>query len=130
MMDSKRIKLGDLPTQTLLNKLIRVSFSTPQKNMQVFKYFQSVSKSLVFLENEKLKLLRKYGDPKENGNFWIPKDKTEEFKEELQKLMDVDVTEDICLHGLTEDDFMDENCAYSDDKSSWLNASEIAFIVQ
>lgn len=129
-MEKKTIRLGDIPPQPLLAKLTRISFSTPQKNMNVFKYIKSVQENLIFLQNEKIKLMQKYGDPQEDGSYLIPKPNVDKFKEEISVIFDLDITESIYPHGLTEEDFTDEKCSYPEDKAFWLNSSDIAVLLE
>lgn len=129
-MEKKTIRLGDIPPQPLLAKLTHISFSTPQKNMNVFKYIKSVQENLIFLQNEKIKLMQKYGDPQEDGSYLITKPNVDKFKEEMSAIFDLDITESIYPHGLTEEDFTDEKCSYPEDKTFWLNSSDIAVLLE
>ncbi len=116
---------GDLPQRDACIKLMQVSFSTPQKNLAVYKFCQKVFELRSFYEAERTKLLKKYGDPTENeGEFLIPKCNVDSYNRELRKLLETEVEEELVL-GLTEDDFSDDNCHYPADKNLWLNAGEI-----
>lgn len=128
--EKKIIRIGDMPSRSLLSKLIRVSFSTPQKNMDVFKYIKSVQDNTEFYQNEKFKLMQKYGDPQEDGSYLITKPNMEAFEKELDALFELDITDSIYPHGLTEEDFADDKCAYPEDKKFWMNGSDITFLLK
>lgn len=123
MEKENNITFGKLPTRDACYKLLQVSFSTPQKNLSVYRFYKKIFELLDFIDKEWRKIVQKYGDPTGNDSeHMIPKCRQEEFEEEMKSLFATSV-DDIPSLGLTEDDF--ENCKYPNDEKLWLNAGEI-----
>lgn len=120
------MKYRDLPTAEVTAKLIQVSFSTPSKNLQMYRLYTDLQKHQGYIENERVKLVRKYGEETKSG-FAIKKQQDiEKFSADFAKILDAEIEDDIKCPDITEDDFLDENCCYPMDKTLWPNAKDIA----
>ena len=114
---------GMLPTRESCIKLMAISFSSPQKNLTVYRFCNKVVGFLEFVETERSKIVKKYGDPTEKeGEYFIPKPRQEEYNREIKELYGTRTDEPLEL-GLTEEDF--EMCHYPNDERMWLSAGEI-----
>ena len=123
-----KLTFGMLPQREAFYKLMQASFSTPQKNLAVYRFCQKAYGLLDFLETERSKLVKKYGDPTGNGSeYMIPTPRLQEYRDALKTLFDTEIEEEMVL-GMTEEDF--ENCQYPADKTLWLNAGEISFFLR
>ncbi len=118
------ITYGDLPNRELLTKLSMVSFSTPKKNLDVYRFCNAVNPHLDFILNERQKLLEKYGEKEQGGTYKV---EVKPFNEAMRGIGVLEVPDDIPDHGLTEEDF--ENCEYPKAKELWLNANDIMFLL-
>lgn len=128
-----KIKYGELPKKEVLQKLLSVSFDTPKKNLEVYKFCRAIEKHVNYLENERMKLIRKYGRADEcNPILYKIKNNTEEmrsFLSEWNPIVEMEIDEDIAPLPLVEEDFSD-NCLYSPEKEDWLNAREIGIVLR
>lgn len=128
-----KIKYGMLPPIALCQKIITVSFNTPQKNLAVYKFATACSKHLAYIENERIKLFQKYGTPDDKNSdvYYIPPNskRFEDFKKSFEEICNMQIEEDIPELPLTEEDFENENCEYSPNKKDWLNGAEISTIL-
>lgn len=131
MEANNALTLGNLPTRNTCIKLAKISFASPSKNFAVYKFCNKVIEMLDYIEFERTKLVKKYGDPtEEDGEFIIPKNMVELFQEEFSKMLLLSIDSDFPKLGLTEEDFADDQCAYPDDKTYWLNAGEISTLLR
>lgn len=131
MEANNSLTFGDLPTRDTCIKLMKVSFASPQKNLAVYKFCTKVFELEAFIESERAKLIEKFGDPTEKpGEFFIPKHAVGDYHQAITELFKMPIGEDVPQLGLTEDDFADERCKYSDDKAYWLNAGEISALLK
>lgn len=128
-----RIKYGELPKREILQKLLSVSFNTPRKNLEVYKFCDTLTKHINYMENERVKLVQKYGEQdKDNPTLYKIAPNTEEMKmffQEWNPLIDMEIDEDIKPLPLSEDDFSD-NCSYMREKGNWLSGIEIAMVLR
>lgn len=128
-----KIKYGELPPKELCQKLVSVSFNTPRKNLEVYKFCQSILGHMNYIENERLKLFQKYGErDKDDPTMYRIAPNTENmkrFQEEWSAMLDMEIEDDIKLLPLSEDDFCD-NCTYMREKKDWLNGREIATVLR
>lgn len=127
-----RIKYGELPKREVLQKLLSVSFNTPRKNLEVYKFCDTLTKHINYMENERLKLIKKYGEPdSENPALYKISPNTEGmrmFLQEWNPLIEMEIDEDIKPLSLSENDFSD-NCSYAPEKENWLSGIDIAMIL-
>lgn len=120
-----RIKYGDLPSASTCFKLTKVSFDTAKKNLAVFRFVSAVRGYQEYVENERNKLLENcankvLGKP---GFYEL----TDIFREKFNEVLNLEIAEELPALELTEDDF--ENCQYPEDKSFWMSASDIDYIL-
>lgn len=131
MKEMDNITFGMLPCKKSCAKLMQISFSTPQKNLSVYKFCDKVTKFLDFFELERLKLIKQYGDPTEKEEeFVIPKSRIDEYMSKLDELFNASIGDEELILGLVEDDFSDEKCQYPEDKTSWLTPGEIQLFLR
>ncbi len=124
------MKYKDLPKQETIKKLLLVSFSTPQKNRMNADWCNKVLPSINFLETERIKLIRKYGEEnKDTGVLSVKKENLNLFAEMFCKVMETEIDEDL-TYPLSLDDFDDDKCEYYEDKKMWLNGSELNSIIK
>lgn len=125
---NKSITYGMLPSLDSCSKLKQVSFRTAKKNLDVFRFCEAIKPMQLFIESERIKLVKKYGveNTENNGSLIVPKRNFPKFIDELDAVRNMEIKEDIPDLGLTEDDFLEENCEYPKEKHLWLCASDIA----
>lgn len=121
-----KITYGDIPSADSCRKLSMVSFGSPSKNLRVYKFCEALQHCQDFLENERRKLLNKYGIEESPGHYKV---EVIPYNEAMKELSELEIEEYIPDHGLTENDFCDEKCEYPRDKSLWMNAADINAIL-
>lgn len=103
-----------------------ISFSTPQKNLQVFKFVNAIEPIQDYIANEHNKLVDKYGRMNDNGVWEVTNPVArEEFREEQKVFLEQDICDPLPQLDLREEDFEDGKCVYPHDKAFWLNAFEL-----
>lgn len=116
---------NDLPPYALTLKLTTVSFSTPQKNLEVFKFFNSLKPLYDWIENERIKIFTdKEGAPEPDEE--TRKERVEKFKE----LLEFPISDRVYTLRLSESDFEDENCRFSNVPDAWLSANDIRLLMK
>lgn len=124
---------NDLPQKEVWDKLVQVSFDTPQKNLSVFKFVSSIGVHYAYIENERIKLFQRYGTADKNcANIYRIERNTQnekDFMREYQAIMSLPIEEDLPSLSITEDDFSDTKCRYPAGKEAWLNAIDIGSIL-
>ena len=123
------MKYKELPSEKLIEKLISTSFESPSSNRKVFEWCNKVSKHVRFLENERIKLVQKYGKDSENGSVSVPKEKLNDFFQEFSKILEMDIDENIEKCPVKEDWFEDDKCLYPKDKNLWISPKEIRDLI-
>ena len=122
------MKHRDLPKEIVINKLISTSFDSPKTNLMVYNWCNKVLPLIQFVENERVKLIQKYGTiDKETDKISVKPDKMQEFFKEFNEVLDMDI--EIPKLELTENSFDDDKCQYPIDKSLWLTPQEIGIIL-
>lgn len=116
------LKYGDLPSRDVCAKLSMVSFDSPKKNLDVYRLISALNGPQTFFISEHDKMLKKFGKPLESGAYSVV-DNLEEYKKEINALMELSIEDDIPKPNITADDFM--SCSYPTDKNLWMNASDI-----
>lgn len=109
-----------------------VSFASPKKNLEVFKFIQSIEPHQKFFDTEVGKLIQKYGVeiPDNPGRFSIRgQENVDAYNKALSELSEIDM-DNIYPLNLTVEDFDDNVCSYPDDKSFWLSANDIDAILK
>lgn len=115
---------GDLINRDICIKLSMVSFESPKKNLEVYKFVKSLDSSQEFFEIEKSKILEKYGKREENGYFHINgEENVSNYKKEILEVLNMEIEDGIYNPNLSEDDF--SGCRYPDDKNLWMSANDI-----
>lgn len=123
------MKYGDLINAETSVKLTMVSFSSAKKNLDVYKFSKSIMPMLEYFENERNKILQRYGEYDGNGYFNISQSSVDDYKNSINELLELEITDDIYCPDLSEDDFYEDNCQYPNDKSFWLSANDIKGIL-
>lgn len=127
-----RVKYGEIPRRETLQKLLSVSFDTPMKNLAVYKFCKAMMAHVDYVENERTKLVQKYGvQDKDNPlMYFVPKgtEEMKQFQEEFNSVLNMEIEEEVDTLPLSEMDFGD-NCSYSQEKADWLNPREIGSIL-
>lgn len=116
------LKLKDLPSLEVCVKLSSVSFNSPKKNLDVYRLISALNGPQTFFISEHDKILKKFGKPLESGGYSVV-DNFEDYKKEINSLMELSIEDDIPKPNITADDFM--SCYYPPDKNLWMNASDI-----
>lgn len=119
------MKYGDLPSVELYRKLLNVSFRSPRKNLAVHLYLKSILPLMEYVENERVKLVRKWCIPTDKAEITGLYTVTPEFTKRFNEVLDMEIEPEIKRLHLNPDDFSDEECSYSDDKKMWLSAAEL-----
>lgn len=124
------MKISHLIKRDTCVRLSMVSFGSPQKNFEVFKFIKSIEPFQEYFETEYIKLFNKYGTTTENGSHQvIGQENVSAYQKELELLLDVDVDDEIYIPNLTISDFDEEHCQYPNDKNLWMNANDIKSIL-
>lgn len=122
------MKYGELPNALTCHKLLNVSFSTAKKNLAVFRFTRAIRGHLEYIDNEKDKLIKQccHEVPGKPGTFQT----TDIFHEKFGEVLKMEIEEEIPKLPLTEEDFEEDNCQYPAEKSLWLSASDIDFLLK
>lgn len=124
------MKYKDLINSETCAKLMMVSFSTPQKNLQVYRFANSIMEHQRYFENERTKLLDKYGEIQADGTYRIKgKDQIDEYNHKIDSVLSLEINGEFIDPDLNENDFSDYLCSYPSDKRFWLSANEIAQVL-
>lgn len=116
-----------IPSIETTQKLTQVSFSTPAKNLAMYRFAEQIRTHQSYIENERNKLIRKYGEPTKDGGYAVKKKEAlDKFFLEFNATLDAEIPDKIENPNITEEDFKDENCSYPIEKSMWPNAKDIA----
>lgn len=119
------LKYKSLPSEKLVQKLLATSFESPSANRQVYDWADSILKHIRFLENERVKLVRKYGEEDENCNIKVKQSQMKDFMDEFSSILEMEINEKIKQCPISKDWFDDEKCRYPKDKELWVTPNEI-----
>lgn len=119
------MKYKSLPSEKLVQKLLATSFESPSANRQVYDWADSILKHIRFLENERVKLVRKYGEEDENCNVKVKQSQMKDFMDEFSSILEMEINEKIKECPISKDWFDDEKCRYPKDKELWVSPNEI-----
>lgn len=125
------MKIKDLITSNLSVKISLISFASPKKNLEVFKFIESISAHQKFRDMEIDKLAHKYGEPipDKPGFFkFSNQESADAYNKAKDELFDIDI-DDIYPLELSINDFEDDVCSYPEDKAFWMNANDIDAIL-
>lgn len=120
---------GDLLPVQITAKLIATSFDDPSINLWAYKLYKSLLDYQEFFENERNKLIVKYGNEIEKGKYQILQCNVDEYREDLKKIISMPIDGKIPYFELKEDNFSADRCQYSKDKEMWLSAVDINSIL-
>lgn len=119
------MKYKDLPSEKLIQKLIATSFETPSANREVYDWCEAVLKHIKFIENERVKLVQKYGKDDGNGNFTVTEENKPKFFSEFKDLIEMEINEAIPDCPVKQSWFEDSRCSYAKNKDFWITPAEI-----
>ena len=112
----------------MINKLISTSFDSPKTNLMVYNWCNKVLPLIQFVENERVKLIQRYGElDKKTDKMSVKPDKMQEFFKEFNEVLNMDI--EMPKLELTENSFDDDKCQYPIDKALWLTPQEIGYII-
>lgn len=125
------ITFADLPERFICDKLKKVAFNTPEKNLAVFKFANSIKDYQQYYAEETDKLTMQYGEEDTNnpGLYNISMENLEVYKEKLNELSQSVINEKIFPLDLTFSDFEEKNCSYPRKKNFWLSAEDIEILI-
>lgn len=123
------MRIGDLPNSETCAKLMMISFSSPKKNLDVYKMVQACETYNAHVTNERAKLLSRYGEQNEDGTVTLKGDAIETFNKAMNEILDMEYDREICIPDLTEADFEEGNCQYPTDKRFWINGRDIMAVL-
>lgn len=118
-----------MPNSETCAKLMMVSFRTAKKNLSVYKMVQECSKYNDYLQNERMKLLSKYGTDNRDGTFKLEGDNVGLFNAKVEEILDTECETNFCIPELAEEDFEEDNCQYPNDKRFWINGRDIMAVL-
>lgn len=127
------MKIKSLPITEISLKLGMISFSTPKKNLDVYRFIKSITPSQQYFDLERQKLLQKYGKEVEGdpGRYRIDgPEKVKAFNEDIEKIGELDIINEVYCPDLSEEDFEDENCCYPSEKTLWMSGRDIDYVLQ
>ena len=124
------MKYKDLPKFDTLMKLVQVCFSTPAKNIMMYRLYDSLKTHIMFIESEKNKLLKKYGIDEGGGKFRLEGDNYVAYSKAWNELIELDIDGEIPKVDFTEKDFDEENCSYPPEKEMWPSGLDIATFLE
>lgn len=117
---------AQLPSMELVQKLMATSFGEPNANWEVFKWCKAVQPMIEFRENERIKLVQKYGES-HDGKVQVKSENMKLFADGFSKIMNAEVP-DFKPLPLGMDNFHDGRCFYSMEERMWLNAKDLETI--
>lgn len=120
---------GDLLPVQITAKLIATSFDDPSINLWAYKLYKSLLDYQEFFENERNKLITKYGKEVEPGKYQVQQSKVQEYRNDLNEIIKMPIDGKIPYFELSEDNFSADRCQYSKDKDMWLSAVDINSIL-
>ncbi len=122
------MKYRDLPQKELIQKLMATSFDSPSTNKKVFDWCNAVSPMIAFRENERVKLIEKYGENR-GDVFAVKPENMADFRKEYNDVLEME-TENIPILPINEESFDDESCCYPKDKELWISPKEISILME
>lgn len=119
------MKYGDLPPYPVMNKLAMVSFSSPKKSLDVYKFINSLNPlyNWIDMEVKKLSQLHKEEDRTNDGE-----EDSKRRLDQLDEIFSFPITDEIYVPDLSVDDFDSDNCHFSAERALWMNAADISML--
>lgn len=126
------MKYGAIPKLETMIRLINISFCSPDKNLAMYRIYSSLKEHQRYIENEKSKLLKRYGAevPGQNGLYRVTGNNVAEYQAELDTILNFELNDDIQYPGITAEDFSSENCSYPAEKELWPSVADIATFIE
>lgn len=120
------MRYADIPSADTMSRLIQVSFSTPAKNLSMYRLYDSLRTHQNYVENERIKLIHKYGEDLGDGNFAVKNPEAlKKFRIDFGRTLESIIPDKIECPDIKEEDFLDDNCSYPLDKTMWPSANDI-----
>lgn len=123
------MKYKELPSEKLVQKLLATSFESPSANRKVYNWSESVLKHIRFLEGERIKLIKKYGEEDGKGGFYVKNVNMDKFWKEFNEILEMKIDENVQDCPVKEDWFDDEKCSYPKEKELWITPKEIKSLI-
>lgn len=123
------MKYKEIPSELTIQKLLATSFESPSANRKVYNWASNILPHIHFLENERIKLVKKYGIKDNKNGFFVPKSKYPEFWNEFKNILEMDIEGTIEDCPIKEDWFDDDKCSYPKEKELWITPKEIGSIL-
>ena len=123
------MKYKQLPSVTQIQKLLATAFENPEANREVYNWCEETLKHIRFLENERVKLVQKYGKENENGTFSVSEENKQKFFSEFKKILEMDIDAQIKECPVKLYWFDNDKCSYPKEKDLWLTPADIAKIL-
>lgn len=122
---------GDLPSRELVRKLSSIAFSTPGKNISVYRYCMAVNLELDAKVNARRKILERLGTQDENdpNAYTIPPENIESYREQMEELFSIECSSEIPPHRLSASDFEEGQCRYPENPELWMTAADIEMLL-
>lgn len=122
---------GEIPSRELVRKLSSVAFSTPGKNISVYRYCVAVNSELDAFANARRKILEQLGEQNNNNpnEYTIPPENLESYKEKMEELLSIECSSEIPSHGLSPSDFEEGECRYPENPELWMTAADIEMLL-
>lgn len=122
---------GELPSRELVRKLSSIAFSTPGKNVAVYRYCMAVNLELDAKANAKRKILENLGTQNKNdpNAYTIHPENIEIYKDQIEDLFSIECSSDIPPHGLSASDFEEGQCRYPENPDLWMTAADIEMLL-
>lgn len=109
------MKMSDIVVlKPTLDKLLDFTFPTMKQTYKVSKFLKIMGRELEVFEDERIKLVKKYGIDDGQGNYSVKPECFDDFNRDLNELLLVDVNtdfttfDDIRNLGISTDDFIDD----------------------
>lgn len=125
------MKYKELISKKLIEKLLATSFESPNNNLKVYEWCNEIMPHIDFLENERIKLVKRYGDEDKDGNISVKApEKYKEFIEKFDAVLNMDIEKQIPKCPIEKDWFDNEKCNFAKDKALWISPAEIGIILK
>lgn len=103
-----------------------VSFDSPQKNLEVYRFVNDLKPLQEFFEIERSKLLQKYGCDNGDNTYTVKgQDNISNYQKDVHQLLDLEIDENIFIPNISLEDFSGNCSSYPEDKNLWMNAHDI-----
>lgn len=118
------MKFRDLPNQEAVLRLTAYAFLRDGADESVFKFHRSIAPAYEFYNNQRAKVIERFGEKDDRGGYIVPEDRRAECVSELNALIDSDVGFPVCELDILESDFNTNKCRKPSDVSLLLSSAE------